>query len=137
MVEFALVAPVLVLLLIGLVETGRYAAFAVMAANAARAGVEYGSQNLTTANDTVGMKNAALADAQNLSGWATPTAQHLCSIGGSALQACPTSGTPVTSSTVYYVQVKVTGTFRSLLSYPGLPASVPVAGSAVMRVASQ
>jgi Flp pilus assembly protein TadG len=134
LIEFAIVLPMLILLLIGIVEIGRYATFAIMAANAARAGAQYGAQNLTTARDASGMQNAALADAQNLSSWATPSAQTLCSVNGGALGSCPT---PLPANTVYYVSVAVSGTFSSLLDYPLIPKKLTVSGNAVMKVANQ
>ena len=136
LIEFGLTAPMLAFFLIGLVETGRYARFAIMAASAARAGVQYGAQNLTTAVDNAGMIGAARQDAQNLSGF-TVTAKHFCSNNGGALQLCVASGAPPSPTTVYYVQVQVSGTFNSLVNYPGLPSSLPVAGSAIMRVSNQ
>jgi Flp pilus assembly protein TadG len=134
LIEFALVLPMLLLLLIGVIEVGRYATFAIIAANAARAGVEYGAQNLRTAKDTTGMQSAALADAQNLSSWATPTAKVLCSVNGGSLAPC---AAPLPANSVYYVEVQVTGTFSSILNYPLIPKRLPVSGSAVMRVAYQ
>jgi Flp pilus assembly protein TadG len=122
MLEFALVAPVLIFLLIGLIEVGRYTYFGILAANAARAGVQYGAQDLYTAQDKTGMTNAALGDGQNLSNGALVVSCGLSS---------PAAGT------VYYVKVTVTGTFKSLLNYPGIPTNVPVSGSAMMRVISQ
>lgn len=136
LVEFAVVAPVLIFLLIGLIEVGRYTTFAIMAANAARAGAQYGAQNLTTALDTTGVASAALRDGQNFSNFGT-TVTHVCSVGGGALGTCPSGAGGVPANTVYYVKVQVTGTFTSLLNYPGIPASVPVSGSVVMRVAGQ
>jgi len=132
-VEFAVVAPLLALLLVGIIEIGRFATLAIVASNAARAGAQYGAQNLTTARDLTGMESAATADGQNLSNW-TPTASYLCSVNGSALETCPSSLAP---KTVYYVKVQVTGTFKSLLDYPALPKQVPVSGSAIMQVVDQ
>lgn len=134
LIELALVLPMLALLLVGLIEVGRYSTFAIMAANAARAGTQYGAQNLTTAKDTTGIENAALADAQALSSWATPTARVLCSVNGGALTTC---SVPLPANNVYYVEVQVTGTFNSLLNYPLIPRHLPVSGSAVMRVENQ
>jgi Flp pilus assembly protein TadG len=135
LIEFALTIPVLIFMLIGLIEVGRYAYFSILAANAARAGVQYGAQSLTTAADDPGMTSAALVDGQNVAGvTATPT--RLCSQNGGPLQACTTGAVP-TSGNVYYVKVQVSGTFTSLLNYPGIPTHVPVSGSAIMRVISQ
>lgn len=139
LVEFALLAPVMIFLLVGIVEIGRYTFFAILAANAARAGAQYGSTNLTTAADSTGMISAAEQDGQNLSQWPKDTtATSLCSVNGAAPAKCvlSSSGQPP-SGTIYYVQVVVTGTFNTLLHYPGIPTGVPITGSATMRVVSQ
>lgn len=133
LVEFALLAPVMVVLLIGLVEVGRYTFFAILAANAARAGAQYGAQDFEHAKDTTGMANAAKADGQNLSPW-NVIAGPLCSVNGGALGAC---SNPPATGTVYYVSVQVNGTFQSLLHLPWIRTSAPITGTSVMRVASQ
>lgn len=136
MVEFAILAPVFIFLLIGVIEVGRYAYLGILAANAARAGVQYGAQNTTTAAQTNAIKAAALQDGENLSTWIiTPTT--LCSVNGATPTAAACSGSGVPVNTIYYVQVQVTGTFTSLLSYPGIPNHIPISGSSIMRVANQ
>jgi Flp pilus assembly protein TadG len=130
-IEFALIAPVFVFLLIGLIETGRYTTLAILASHAARAGVQYGGQTVFSAADTIGMKNAALQDGMNLNWTVTPS--YFC-INNGAVISCPTVPP---STTTYYVQVKVTGTFNSLMHYPGIPASMPITATATMRVQSQ
>jgi len=130
LVEFAVVLPVLALLLLGIIDYGRYAYDAILAANAARAGVEYGAQNLVTAADMTGQENAALADAQNLAGLTASPSPTFCMSGG-AVVACTTSGAS------YYVQVNTTGAFKPWVKWPLLPASVTVSGSATMRVEQQ
>jgi hypothetical protein len=141
LIEFAIAAPVLILLLIGLIEMGRFTFFSILAANAARAGVQYGAQNLETAYDTSGITSAALQDAQNLPNWTAAngiTVNQLCALDGGPPQQCSTpwgSSPPV--DTIYYVQVQVSGTFNTLLNYPGIPNPVPISGSATMRVATQ
>jgi Flp pilus assembly protein TadG len=140
MVEFALVAPMLIALLVGLIEIGRFAYFAILAANAARAGVQYGAQNLQTAADTTGITNAVVADGQNLPNWTAANGvvvHYLCSVNGGTPTNCVTGANGPAPNTVYYVSVQVTGSFKSLLSYPGLPRTLPVSGNAIMRVASQ
>jgi Flp pilus assembly protein TadG len=133
MVECAVALPFLVLLMIGVIEVGRYMYFGVLAAHAAEAAAEYGSQTLTTAADISGMKSAASADSAGLSAFlASP--QPLC-LAGSTPVACPT-GTPP-AGTIEYVQVTVTGTFHSLLNYPGMANTLPVTASTTMRVLSQ
>ena len=148
-VEVAILAPVFIFLLVGLIEVGRFAYFALLAANAARAGAQYGAQDMTTMVDSTGMTTAAVTDAQNglgIANWTAPGAvtancYYTTTTGGvtagwdlcSNLTGPPPAGTTYT----YYVQVNVTGTFSSILSYPGIPKTLPVSGSATMRVAAQ
>ncbi|MBV8066350.1 MAG: pilus assembly protein [Candidatus Eremiobacteraeota bacterium] len=135
MVEFAILAPVLILMLIGLIEVGRYTYFAILAGNAARAGVQYGAQSTTYALDNTGMQNAALQDAQNLSQWSA-TATHFCTLNG-ASASCPAAGATPPPGMLYYVQVKINGTFQPMMAYPGIPKNVPIGSTATMRVIAQ
>jgi Flp pilus assembly protein TadG len=142
LVEFAVFAPLFAFLLVGLIEIGRFMFFSILAANAARAGAQYGAQDLTTAFDTSGITNSALQDGQNLSNWTAPgggiTVQQLCVVNGAAPQPCATSGTAgPPQNTIYYVNVHVTGVFETLLNYPGIPNNVPISGSSMMRVITQ
>ena len=133
LLEFALVLPVILLLLIGLIDLGRAAYFGVLTSNAARAGAQYGAQSLYTINDTTGMSNAAVADAPGIGLTAVPS--KLCTINGGGLTTCPTSGS--VQNVVYYVKVHTTGTFSSLIRYPGIPSPITIGGDSVMRVVSQ
>ena len=78
LVEMTIVAPLLILLLIGIVEVARYATFAIMVGNAARAGVQYGAQSMVLALDSSGLQNAAKNDAQNIAGLQNPSAGYFC-----------------------------------------------------------
>jgi Flp pilus assembly protein TadG len=141
MVEFALVAPVFIFMLVGIIEVGRYTYFAIIAAHAARAGVQFAAQNLTTAADAAAdgpnTANAASQDAQQLAqfqvkSWVVCTAN-------SQPATCPTSDstTTISSGLVYYVAVQVSGTFNPMLKYPGIPTDVPISATATMRVGNQ
>ncbi|MBV9333926.1 MAG: pilus assembly protein [Candidatus Eremiobacteraeota bacterium] len=136
LIEFALTAPLMCLLLIGIIEIGRFTFFAILASSAARAGAQYASQNLGTAINSAQIQSAAKQDGQNLPNWIV-TATALCSTNGAAPVPCNAAGTAPPQNVVYFVKVQVAGTFTSLLTYPGLPPSVPVSGSAVMRVSAQ
>jgi Flp pilus assembly protein TadG len=142
LIEFAFAAPVLAFLLIGMIEIGRYEYFSILAANAARAGAQYGAQNLLTAYDNAGITNAAVQDGASLSNWTTSGGKiivnQLCATGGSAPTTCSTPwGSSPPQDTIYYVQVQVSGVFTSLLNYPGIPNQLPISGSSTMRVAIQ
>lgn len=135
-VEFAIVTPVLIGLLLGTVEVGRYTYMGIVAAHAAHAAVQYAAQNPTTALNLTAIKNAATADTPNPSSW-TVTPTHQCQTNGAPIQ-CPANNVQAISpAMVYYVQVSVTGTFTSLLQYPGIPNHIPVTATASMRVTSQ
>ena len=134
LVELALVLPVLLLLLVGTIEIGRFFYYSILVSNAARAGAQYGAQSLATAADTSGIQTAAQNDA-NVAGM-TVTAVQQCGCTGASLNgACPATGCARPNSPLVYVQVTATGTFNSLLSYPGLPPSITVTSTEQMRVA--
>jgi Flp pilus assembly protein TadG len=130
--EMAVIAPLLLLLLIGLVELGRFAQLSILVGNAARAGVQYGAQNDVTALDNTGMQNAAAADAQNVSGL-TALASHFCKCADGTTSTCQPSDCAA-SHRLVYVQVDVTGSFQSLVHYGRVIPSLTIPGRAVLRV---
>jgi Flp pilus assembly protein TadG len=131
-VEFAIALPFLVLLLIGTIELGRYMYFAIVTQHASEAGAQYGAQSLANAANSANIEAAVAADAPNVSVSASPAAY--CLQSGQSV-SCPV-GTPSPGVTEY-VQVKVSGTFKSLLNYPGIPNSVPITATTTMRVLAQ
>jgi Flp pilus assembly protein TadG len=133
LLEFAIVLPVLLVLLIGLIDLGRAAYFGILTANAARAGAQYGAQSIYTSTDTTGMSSAAIADAPGIG--LTAVGSTLCSINGGALTTCPSNINGQT--VVYYVKVHASGTFASLVRYPGLPPQISISGDSVVRVVAQ
>ena len=62
LLEFAVVLPLMLLILLGALEMGRVYFIRIALTNAAQAGAQYGAQNAGTAIDHVAMKNAAEAD---------------------------------------------------------------------------
>lgn len=131
--EMAIIAPLLAALLVGLVEVGRYASFAIMVSNAARAGVQYGAQNLVTAADTTAMQNAATADGQNIAGLTAVATQFCKCADGSASSCLPTDCS--SSHRLVYVQVDTTGSFTSMLHAGNILPTLTIHGRAVMRAA--
>ena len=86
-VELAFSVPLLIVLLLVVVEAGRICLVAVALSSAARAGVQYGAQSLTTVSDTAGMQNAAKADAPNLTGM-TATGSYYCQCSDGSASTC-------------------------------------------------
>jgi Flp pilus assembly protein TadG len=135
LLEVALVTPLLLLLAVGIIEIGRYAYYSILVADAARAGAQYGAQNLATAADTAGIKTAAENDGQNLSELKV-TVQHECGCTGSSIGGtCPATGCASPNHALVYVKVTVTGKFNSLFKYPGIPQSFDCDSTELMRVA--
>jgi Flp pilus assembly protein TadG len=64
MIEMAIVLPVLIIVLLGIIEVGRFADLAIVVASSARAGAIYGAQNLAAAVDQTGIQTAAQNDAK-------------------------------------------------------------------------
>ncbi len=132
-VELALSLPLLLMLLLVVVETGRAFYIAISVANAARAGVQYGSQNLTTAADNTGMQNAAAADAPNIAGMTT-TATHFCVCADGSSSTCLSTDC-ATSHRLVYTQVDTSAPYTPLIDFMGILPTMTVPGKAVMRVA--
>jgi Flp pilus assembly protein TadG len=147
LLEFAMMLPFMMLLLLGIAEIGRAAFISITVTNAATAGVEYGSQNAATASDFAGMQTAALHDADKggITGilTQTPVATSGCACDtGSSGRSCNQAFLSCSSSTitscsgqiVECVQVTTHADFSPLFHYPGLPTTYQANGKAVQRV---
>jgi len=130
----ALLTPFLVTLLIGIIELGRFSYYSILVANAARAGAQYGAQNLGTAADTTGIKNAASQDGQSLAALTISSAQQCGCSGSSLSSACPATNCTAPGHPLVYVQVTVSATFSSLFNYPGMPKTLSLSSVSTMRV---
>jgi hypothetical protein len=127
--ELALLLPLMLLLLVGLIEIGRFAYFDILVSNAARAGAQYGAQSLIQAADVNGIQTAAQSD--GLATMTVTSTQHCTCVAGT-LGGCPAGG--VCPRPLVYVQVTASEKFDSLFNYPGLPNSMTLASTATMRV---
>jgi Flp pilus assembly protein TadG len=133
--EIALLAPILLLMLVGTIEIGRYAYFAIEATGAARAGAQYGMQSLIDSKDVAGIQAAAANDAPELAGL-NVTAANLCACSNSPAHyvGCPAHHCGA-GHAVVFLEVNATASVPSLFHYPGLPATFSANGKAIMRVA--
>jgi Flp pilus assembly protein TadG len=116
-VEFAVLLPLLVFLIVVGVDFARIYYFDVILNNAARNGAVYGSSYPTKANDTAGIQNAALADTTDVSPSPTVTS---------------TTGTDQDGNP--YVSVTVSWDFYTVVPYPGIPQPVSLSRTVQMRV---
>jgi Flp pilus assembly protein TadG len=133
--ELAFSVPFLMVLLLVVVETGRICLIAISLSAAARAGVQYGAQNLTTVANNSGMQSAAKADAGNLAGFVA-TSTHYCQCSNGAASTCLSTDCS-TSHRLTYVQMNTSATYSPWISWPGVPVAVTMTGQAIMRVAGQ
>lgn len=130
-VEFALLLPMMLLLVLGVVDFARLFYAAITVASAARAGVQYGAQDTTTARNTAQMQTAALNDATDITG-VTATAEFYCECSNGTRVDC-VSGTCSGASPPVYVSVTVAKTFTTLVDYPGIPHNTVLLRTARMR----
>lgn len=129
-VEFALLAPLLVVMLTGLADFGRVTYDRMALETAARSAVQYARQN---PNDTAGITAAAL----NAGGLDAAAAVEI----PAPFCECP-NGTSIGCSTVCpggepilrFLSVTVRHDFEPFFPYPGLPSPLALAGTAVIRV---
>jgi Flp pilus assembly protein TadG len=133
LIETALFALSLMILLVGGIDFGRFSYEGILLGNAARAGVQYGSQNLVTAKDVNGMKAAAGKDGINLLGLSTSATQY-CQANGSNIPCSVVNIMPGGQPRLVYVTVTTSGTFTPLISFPGIASSLTITRTAVMQV---
>ncbi len=128
-VELAVVSPLLLLLMIGVVDYGRAFYTSVTVANAARAGAEFGAHDPATTGDTVDMRKFAQSDAQE-AGTITVSARRYCQCAG-VLQACTACASGAAPDV--FVEVTATKILSTLLPYPGLPRTLTISRTATFR----
>jgi Flp pilus assembly protein TadG len=131
-VELAFVVPVLVVLLVVAGDFGRLFFANIGVKNAARAGAQYGSQSVITAADANGMNAAAKQDYSTV----TATASQ-CTCGTSSSVPKCQSSYCTNDPQGNYVTVNAQTTFKTILTYPGIPSSITLKGTAVMQVQQQ
>lgn len=131
-VEFAFIAPILALLLLGLIDLGMGFSAQMSVSQAAQAGTYYA---LLNGYDTSAIGNA-VQNASNATG-----------IAGNASEACgcPTSSGGVAPATCgntcpngltagFYVTVNAQYQYATILPYPGLNSPMTLSANSVVRI---
>jgi Flp pilus assembly protein TadG len=132
LLEVAIFAPFMILLMLGIIDIARYSFAAATLANSARTGAEYGSQNFATALDYTGMQAAATDDASYIPGLAvTASSMCVCSDGSSS-QCLPTDCS--SSHRLTYVTVTSSATIKTIITYPGITPSIAMQRIVKMEV---
>jgi Flp pilus assembly protein TadG len=131
LVETALLVPVLATILLGATELARVAYAAIEVSNAAKAGVQYGGQNGSTASDATGISNAAASDAGNLTGLTTTSSYSCACSDGSASTCLPTDC--ANSHIEETLTVNTQATIDPLIYLKGLPKTYTLKGKAIQK----
>lgn len=138
-VELALVAPLLILLMIGIIDIGRFARETITIGNAARAGAQFGAYSTSNSTDTASIASTAQSDAIDVALLPTDVSSSTyCSCGaspGTHVTAC--NPTPPCASGDHldsFVIVTVTKSFTSLISYPGIPTTFALSKTASQEI---
>jgi len=133
LLESALMLPVLLLLTFGMVDFARIFRTGIIVSNAAATGALYGSSGLTNSTNMTDVENAAIADANGLTGFAaTATSFCTCSAGGTSV-SCSTV-CPAGAAILIYVQVQASAPFSTWFPFPGVPSSTTVHSTITMRL---
>jgi hypothetical protein len=129
--ELAVVLPLLILFVIGAAEFGRLYFTGITVANAARAGAQFGAQNLGQSSNLAGMTLAAQDEARDL-GTISNFPSRFCRCSDGSALACSTACG--TDAPQVFVKDSAVKSVSLIIRYPGLPNTVNVSRVAVFRV---
>ena len=130
-VEFAVIAPILIAMMIGIVDYGLGLYTDTQLANAAQAAVDYAMQK---GYDAAAMTTVAQSSTRLTGITAAPSQYCGCpSATGVTSTSCDSSCSDgLTAGT--YAKVVATKEYGTLLSYPGIPANIHLSETATARV---
>ena len=132
LLESALMLPVLLILTFGMVDFARVFRTGIVVSNAAETGALYGSASVANSSNYTAMQNAAIADANGLSGFtATGSSFCTCTAGGTSVSCSSTCSGG--GAVMIYVQVQASAPFSTWFPYPGVPSSTTVNSTVVLR----
>jgi Flp pilus assembly protein TadG len=120
-VELAVILPVLILIVLGCVDFGRFAYTYVAVTNAARTGAGYGSSH--------GYTKAGYPTWQALVAQAAKSEMGDFDASQITVDASAVNDSP----TLWRAQVDVSYTFQTLINWPGLPSQVTLTQRVAMR----
>jgi hypothetical protein len=131
-VELAVIFPLVALLALGVSDFGRMYYAAITVAGAARAGAQYGAQNVLTTMDTASINQAARNEAADI-GTIAATSSRFCRCPDGSTPSC-TGTCPSYGDPEVFVRVSARQTVSFLMHYPGMPSSISISRTATFRV---
>ena len=132
-IEFAIIAPVLILSFIATADFGLAIYAKMQVENAAQAGTEYAAKNGWTSSSVT----SAVTSATSLSGLsATPAPSEFCGCPSTSGVTTATCNTNCASGAVAgtYVSASAQATYSTIISYPGIPASYTFNSTSTVRI---
>ena len=144
--EFAIVVPIVLLMIVGAIDFGRVWVLASATANAAQAGAQYGAQSAPLSANLVGIRAAATSDllsstmvrsggddsgGMSIDDFTITPGRYCECAGGAAISCDDTCGGGAKPSV--FVRVQIDTMLETIFDYPGLPSDIPVSRIAVMR----
>jgi Flp pilus assembly protein TadG len=140
LVELALSLPILVLLLLGGVEFGRFAYLAIELTNAAKAAAQYGAQTSNTGADPVGMQLVASQDAPEVTAQCTnftttvAATSCACVVGGSSTPAATCTSACAGGYIVQNLDITTSAQCTPVIYPSGFGGTLTLTGHAVQEV---
>ena len=132
-IELALIAPILLLMILGVVDFGGAYSAKLRLDSAARSGVQFALQNTANITNTGGIGQVVDAASGLDPATITTTVTQFCECDdGSSIACngtCAGGGFPRT-----YLTVSVQRQYPILFSYPGVSNPLPLTGRATVRV---
>jgi Flp pilus assembly protein TadG len=131
-IEFSIVAPLLVLMLVGTIDAGTAIYRKMQVQNAVHAGAQYAMFNGFNASGIT----TAITSASNGSINSSPAPQQFCgcpSMAGVAMIDC-SSICPDGSNPGSYVTISAQVNYSTLFQYPLIPGQLPINAQATVRV---
>lgn len=128
-VEFALISPILIFMLIGTVDFGFFITERMQLQNTAHAAADYVAQVQDDANVQIVAEESYGAGFEDI----TLTSEFLCECSDGVEAACPVS----CGDDDYqrrFISIAASGTFEPIFPYPGLPTDMPLQSTVRMRV---
>ncbi len=129
-VEFALILPTAMVIMIGLFDFGLGAYQTMALRSAARAGGQYA---LINPDDDAGLLDAVLLSTRLDAGELTVTDLPACRCSNGTVVSCATGICPGNTPFNRYVEITVSKPYSTMFPYPGLPSTLTLSGVASFR----
>ena len=132
-VEFALIAPTLILLVVGLYDFSGYINTTMKLENTAASAAHFVLQGGDP--DEIEDSVIAQSDLGTDRASVTATSEYVCACHDGEEVDCEDGLCTASGDYVHrYFEVTLGTTYQTVINYPGMPASMPLAGYATLRV---